>query len=447
MIDCLAIPSIDSPIYETKVNWLKDHFWATPPNTFPYTITAVTSSTTVTLPAVQISAPEYTWAAILGVAEAIKAQAEPEVLEKYRSVLGRANVTIELIENENKRAWRSIQLRQDDQQKGEATKMTTIQLVATMVSIKKRCEKQAGRQLGADKIAAEWNSNVKMAKSSDAVKGGLIDAALTVHSRMLSVPSIADLVVWADATCEPPIFDSIYKLEAIIKKAGTPEMIRWCVAGIIDMVLNLGSTPGEVALRQITGRGMPGGKGKVDLLMGKRELAKCLATYSEEKQVSAMLNSKFSLWHTGVDKYRRDVGKPFDVNEEKADVTWISTIGAPGQAMLQLWEDVQRGWREGEGYRIRRRRSELDDGVGARRRRRRRSSTTARLSRRCCSSGGMTFSRDAAGEGMRIRRRRMRRTTTTTPLAPLQMSHLSHWRHLSLSLLACHTYNAIPYHT
>eukprot|EP00959_Pyramimonas_sp_CCMP1952_P099534 2080928-Pyramimonas_sp.AAC.1 len=105
LIDCLAIPSIEAPIYKTKVNWLKGHFWATPPNTFPYTITAVTSTATVTLLAVQISAPEYNWAAILGVAEAIKAQAEPEVLEKFRSVLSRANVTIELIENDNKRAW------------------------------------------------------------------------------------------------------------------------------------------------------------------------------------------------------------------------------------------------------------------------------------------------------------------------------------------------------
>ena len=37
-------------------------------------------------------------------------------------------------------------------------------------------------------------------------------------------------------------------------------MIHWCVAGLIDMVNNRLASPGELNLRQLTGRGLPRGK-------------------------------------------------------------------------------------------------------------------------------------------------------------------------------------------
>ena len=75
-------------------------------------------------------------------------------------------------------------------------------------------------------------------------------------------------------------FDSIYKLEAIVKKGGTPANIRWLTGGVLDAVQHQGTPLSEIAVRQLTGKGIPGGRGFLDLLLGRRELAEALNTKS-----------------------------------------------------------------------------------------------------------------------------------------------------------------------
>lgn len=66
--------------------------------------------------------------------------------------------------------------------------------------------------------------------------------------------------------------------QAIIKRAGTKELIRWAIKMLADMVM-YGNTPTrELSSRKLSGRGMPGGKGIVDLCLAKKEVAWCLLT-------------------------------------------------------------------------------------------------------------------------------------------------------------------------
>ena len=65
--------------------------------------------------------------------------------------------------------------------------------------------------------------------------------------------------------------------EAVVKKGGSDDNIRYSIVGLVDLVLYQGVVPGELSVRQVSGRGLPANKGRLDTILGRRELAKSLA--------------------------------------------------------------------------------------------------------------------------------------------------------------------------
>ena len=59
-----------------------------------------------------------------------------------------------------------------------------------------------------------------------------------------------------------------------MKRASTADEICWCTCGLLDLTKTGNVAPGELSQRQLTGRGLPGNKGVLDLLLAKRELMK-----------------------------------------------------------------------------------------------------------------------------------------------------------------------------
>ena len=112
----------------------------------------------------------------------------------------------------------------------------------------------------------------------------------------------------------------------------------------MDLVLYQGVVPGELSVRQISGRGLPANKGKLDTILGRRELAKSLADYIKEHGLSDALHTKIMEWHVGIDVYRTQMGCVPKVAlsgyspPAAPDHTWVATLGGVGQGLLQLWE-------------------------------------------------------------------------------------------------------------
>ena len=102
------------------------------------------------------------------------------------------------------------------------------------------------------------------------MKTGLVDACYTTHNRALRHDEIRDLLWDADRELDATPFDSVYKIEAAVKRGQSTEGILWCIGGVLAAVRFQGVTPGEVALRVLTGRGLPGGKGLLDLIWASR---------------------------------------------------------------------------------------------------------------------------------------------------------------------------------
>ena len=147
-----------------------------------------------------------------------------------------------------------------------------------------------------------------MYSGSEKMKTGLMDAIMTVWNKATSSEGTRNLIMWADRHVCVEVFPSIWVLEAAVKKAGSSDNIRYGVVGLLDLVLYQGVSPGELSVRQISGRGLPANKGRLDTILGRRELAKSLADYIKAHGLSEALHAKIMEWHVGIDVYRTDMG-------------------------------------------------------------------------------------------------------------------------------------------
>jgi len=193
-------------------------------------------------------------------------------------------------------------------------------------------------RLGAAACARLWQDNVRLSQNenSEPIKTAFVDACFTIEKRMLRNNDIAKLIIDADLTMPNNPFNSVYKLEAIIKKAGTEANIRWCVSGCLDLVRSNAISSGELALRQLTGRGLPGNKGILDTLLGKLELGQHVAKTGITLQLDPSLLTRMNRWlDNGHHEYRKDLGEG-----NKDDISWVAALPPSSQSCLRLFEDI-----------------------------------------------------------------------------------------------------------
>ena len=121
-----------------------------------------------------------------------------------------------------------------------------------------------------------------------------------------------------------------------VKRAQPPQMIHWCAAGLLDMLLTKTASIGELSVRQLTGNGLPGGKGILDTLIAKEELAMLLIKKFRAMGVSEGVVGKLEVWHGGHASYREMVGfKPGD-----KDQAWRSAMRKSGKLAVALLEGM-----------------------------------------------------------------------------------------------------------
>ena len=107
---------------------------------------------------------------------------------------------------------------------------------------------ELGQRLGAQAIAQHWLKNVTSEHDEQMCPGSAqVDAAFTIMKRFFATDGPAGICAIKS--------DSIYKWDALIKKARSEDYLAWCVTGIIDAARDGLIVPEELSLRQLTGRG------------------------------------------------------------------------------------------------------------------------------------------------------------------------------------------------
>ena len=338
-LDWFSSPCSLAPVSKFKIEWLIKHFFSMAFDNLPPIHVALPSGVSPEDGGlVMLSPPEILWAAVLGLRRLIEdAKADDDCVRLCRKAFQSACVCFEVLDNKRDRLFQCHQLRESMTQLGDSVKRSPIQRLYDVIETRNLW----GPNMGAAQMAAMWEENIVLSAGSEPMKVGMIDACLTVEKRMLSDEATKREVVAADSEMEVQSFDSIYKLEAIVKRAKTPHAIRWTTAGIIDMVKAGYITAPELALRQFTGRGLPGGKGVVDLLLGKYDLGCALEKWAEKRNLDTHMISKMKNWLCGHYNYRNDMGFP-DASTKKVDVdlTWISLLPVSSQCFLRLFEDT-----------------------------------------------------------------------------------------------------------
>ena len=281
----------------------------------------------------QLSPPEYVWSAILACARDIDAAEGDDVMAKWESCFRSATVRFEQIENERKRTWTALSLREDMVEQGEQVKMTPVQKMFAAVETRTLLEKETGRSsLGAQACRDEWVANVKMASTSEPMKTGFLDACFTVHNRCVSDPECLKLIVENDEMHPCPM-DSIYKYESVCKRAQTLDNIKWCLGSVIDWHKHMQIPAGEFSSRKFTGRGEEGGKGILDLMLARRDMGKAIIEWGRLHNIATVVLDILARWLILPSIYRAD-NDGMSVNAVK-----LSTQVASGQAVQRLFED------------------------------------------------------------------------------------------------------------
>ena len=175
---------------------------------------------------------------------------------------------------------------------------TALGRIYELIYYKKKLQETIKGKVTPKVLAKEFNDHIQIAVSAEKVTDNVCDMAMTVHDRALSLPGVKEVLRDQDDELRhDSVFNSMSKMQAIIEKAKTPELIIWSfrlmAAWRQSGVLSLDSD--ATSLRALQGRARnSSGYGTVDIMCFKLKLAKYLvssfATHArlEDKAIASL---------------------------------------------------------------------------------------------------------------------------------------------------------------
>ena len=338
-LDLLTMPSKKVPVNTFKIKSLRETLLSRPTTEWPgnIPIDAVLSTHEQMDPMLRFgrvkisSPPEVPHAVLEQVVEDIDNGMADEDLQVWRALLLSSPVKYGVIDNENDRYKSSINIRESISTLGDVVKRTSLDRGHEVMEAKERAESDTKTQMTPKDCVTWWTTNITLDPTAEPVKVGFVDATVTVFKRLMwALPDTASLVTYYDHSGSG-LFDSMYKLEKIVQKGGEGKGIHWCVVGVIHLVKKKIYNPAELSVRVLSGKGMPGGKGVLDLLTTQQEAAFELVAYAQRTKYEPCLTKRMTRWSQGADVYSQDMEK---------DPTLFAVLKPSSRALLKLFEEI-----------------------------------------------------------------------------------------------------------
>ena len=110
-----------------------------------------------------------------------------------------------------------------------------------------------GKTFGAVEISKFWDDHVEKSQSGEQChKKATIDAALTVHKRLLSIPSLDNAIAESENTKGPDsCWNSLYKLQEIVWRCRGASQMLWLIASVDDKIQGGMMTDQEVSIQAL----------------------------------------------------------------------------------------------------------------------------------------------------------------------------------------------------
>ena len=337
-MDLLSLPSEHVPINRRKVQLIQDTHLSRPTRRMPGGVPTTVALNMGENPIVRfgklkvVSPIEPLHAVVFQIASDIVAgRLEAADIKTWRHLLLCCPVTLVRVDNAQSTYSSIINEREGLSTLGDAIKRTNLDRGWEVMETKALLD-GGNRDTSVEETAQWYVTNIRLNPSAEPVHQAFITSVFSVWKRFMGVAECADAVAMVIATdhAGSPLWNSMYKLLELVKKGGTPRGIHWCVAGVHGLVNQKIYLPSEVSIRVLSGKGMPNGRGLLDLLLYALELAEGLVAHAQRNQYESAMVTVLERWLRGYDVYASDLAK---------DATFIGTLKPSSQAFLKLFED------------------------------------------------------------------------------------------------------------
>ena len=182
----------------------------------------------------RLSPAEPVHALLFAAAEAIKSKQGANVLQAFKSCFLTCTFVYEVVPVGEARYFRSLNIREEQVEKGLAVQMSLRQRIYDIAGFAE-AKKTTDGIVGSKKLAALYCAQVKLASNQEKMSESFVDSALTIYNRVLSQDACCKVLEQCDAQLlDKSPWKSIYALQALVDRANTPEMISWCLQGLVD---------------------------------------------------------------------------------------------------------------------------------------------------------------------------------------------------------------------
>ena len=201
----------------------------------------------------RVSPDELYHAVMFKVAQRINEKAPSGELRDWKRTLLSAPCCFKRFDSEDAKFAAANSIRNELGGVARAVTHSARQTVYNIWGFKARKEKAKGDKFSAAQIAEFWSEHVKITAGAEQLhKKSTIDACLTLHERLFSIPVCERIVKDSEEKLGPDSpWNAIWKLQEVIYRARSPAKIQWLMLGVEDWLATKKVTVKEVTVNAL----------------------------------------------------------------------------------------------------------------------------------------------------------------------------------------------------
>ena len=327
-------------VNQVKLQQLIDYEFKEPAKVFPETVviavhpdlpSPLDDAARGTLARVTPEEPLHAWVKVT--AARIRHGADAAELAAWVNMAKNCSIEFQKIPHSKDLFWKQVKERESIGHRFYAMVRTPSGRILEIVHFAEQESKRLRRELSRPEIATAWESNFQSADASEKIGFPFIDAAMKVYAGILRNPEAAAII---NACEDPKIFPkgthwSVYKMVEAVRKCTRNHVI--CPELVIELLGNINFRvrcgfiePGELTVKGLSGRGVPGNRGLLDLASLQYDLRNHFLNETLASMAIAD-SSKTAL---------RKACAGFSAFEDTTDLAWIGVLEPAAQLLHNL---------------------------------------------------------------------------------------------------------------
>ena len=285
---------------------------------------------------IRISPEEPLHAWITVAAQSIRNDEGPEQLAAWVAMIMAAPLEFRRIPDHKALFWAQVSERESLGRRFSAMFRTPSGRILEIVHFAETESLRVRKTLSREDIAKAWEAHFTSSNLSDKVNFSTVDVAMKVHAGIVRDPAAAAIVFGCEDTALYPQNPwTIFKLVEVVRKATVansvdPVRVVELLEGVNFRIRNKTLEAGENTVKGLSGRGMPGNRGLLDLVM----MQFTLRTHFLNETLAALTisdSSKATLRHalSSFQKFESEC-------EGEAGIAWIGVLEPAAQIFQRL---------------------------------------------------------------------------------------------------------------